>query len=188
MKQILPILTLTTLTAAAFADAGAAAPAAPAAAGLSYNRVGFSRSGDSTNVTVSNLLNGSNVLLTITSGNDGEGYQGSTNNASQVAIFSVGYVFKNVAAGIDATVSVGGSINGTESGYNVNLRRSLSEVVAGLEIALGYGHQKYSGSTYTTMNYELAYNINKQFSVAYGIIDPNGDNKNIHVASVRYNY
>lgn len=187
MKQILPILTLTTLTAAAFADAGAAAPAA-AASGLSYNRVGFSRTDDSTQVTVSNLLNGSNVLLTITSGNDGEGYNGSTNNASQVAIFSVGYVFKNVAAGIDATVSVGSSTNGSSSGYNVNLRRSLSEVVSGLEIALGYGHAKNSGGTYTTMNYELAYNINKQFSVAYGIIDPNGNNKNIHVASVRYNY
>jgi hypothetical protein len=189
MKHILPILTLTTLTAAAFADAGAAAPAAPAAAGLSYNRVGFSRSGDSTNVTVSNLLNGGNVLLTITSGNDGEGYNGSTNNASQVALFSVGYVFKNVAAGIDATVSVGGSVNGSQSGYSVNLRRSLSEVVAGLEFALGYGHLKSSGNdAYTTMSYELSYNINKQFSVAYGIIDPNGNNENVHVASVRYNY
>jgi hypothetical protein len=188
MKQILPILTLTTLTAAAFADAGAAAPAA-AASGLNYNRVGFSRSGDSTSVTVSNLLNGGNVLLTITSGNDGEGYLGSSNNASQLALFSVGYVFKNVAAGVDATVSVGGSVNGSQSGYSVNLRRSLSEVVAGLEFALGYGHQKSSGNdAYTTMSYELSYNINKQFSVAYGIIDPNGNNENVHVASVRYNY
>jgi hypothetical protein len=188
MKQILPILTLTTLTAAAFADAGAAAPAA-AASGLNYNRVGFSRSGDSTNVTVSNLLNGGNVLLTITSGNDGEGYNGSSNHASQVALFSVGYVFKNVAAGVDATVSVGGSINGSESGYAVDLRRSLSEVASGLEIAVGYGHSKYGNSdAYTTMSYELSYNINKQFSVAYGIIDPNGNNENVHVASVRYNY
>jgi len=193
MKQILPILTLTTLTAAAFADAGAAAPAAPAAAGLNYNRVGISRSGDSTNISVSNLLNGGNVLVTIASGNDGEGFSGSTNNASQVVLFSVGYVFKNVAAGIDATVSVGGSTNGTESGYAVNLRRSLSEVVPGLEIALGYGHSKNSAfqntsDTYTTMSYELSYNINKQFSVAYGIVNPNGSAKNIHVASVRYNY
>jgi len=189
MKQILPILTLTTLTAAAFADAGAAAPAAPAAAGLNYNRVGISRSGDSTNISVSNLLNGGNVLVTITSGNDGEGFSGSTNHGSQLAFFSVGYVFKNVAAGIDATVSLGASTNGSESGYAVDLRRSLSEVVSGLEIALGYGHSRSGNSSaYTTMSYELSYNINKQFSVAYGIVDPNGDNKNIHVASVRYNY
>jgi hypothetical protein len=93
------------------------------------------------------------------------------------------------SAGIDATVSVGGSVNGSESGYAVDLRRSLSEVVSGLEIALGYGHSRGGNSSaYTTMSYELSYNINKQFSVAYGIVDPNGDNKNIHVASVRYNY
>ena len=187
MKQILPILTLTTLTAAAFADAGAAAPAAPAAAGLNYNRVGFSRSGDSTSISVSNLLNGGNVLLTIAS--NGEGFNApSGNDAKQIALFSVGYVFKNVAAGIDATVSVGGSTNGYESGYAVDLRRSLSEVVAGLEVALGYGHQKNNGTSSTYMSYELAYNINKQFSVAYGITDPNGSAKNVHVASVRYNY
>ncbi len=192
MKQILPILTLTTLTAAAFADAGAAAPAA-AASGLNYNRVSISRSSDSTNIAVSNLLNGSNVLLTIASGTNGEGYSGSGPNAEQLALFSVGYVFKNVAAGIDATVSVGGSTkgsnSGSQSGYGVNLRRSLNEAVSGLEIALGYGHTKYGSSeSQTQMSYELSYNINKQFSVAYGIIDPNGDNKNIHVASVRYNY
>ena len=188
MKQILPILTLTTLTAAAFADAGAAAPAA-AASGLSYNRVSISRSGDSTGIEVSNLLNGSNVLLTIAS--NGEGFSTpSGNDGKQIAVFSVGYVFKNVAAGIDATATLGGSTNGNQSGYAINLRRSLSEVVAGLEVALGYGHRKedgYEASTY--MSYELAYNINKQFSVAYGITDPNGaGNSNIHIASLRYNY
>ena len=194
MKQILPILTLTTLTAAAFADAGAAAPAA-AASGLNYNRVSISRSSDSTNIAVSNLLNGSNVLLTIASGTNGEGYNGSGTNAEQVALFSLGYVFKNVAAGIDATVSVGGSTKGSngggsQSGYGINLRRSLSEVVPGLEAALAYGHSKYDDNdSYTTMSYELSYNINKQFSVAYGIVDPNGaGNSNIHIASLRYNY
>jgi hypothetical protein len=193
MKQILPILTLTTLTAAAFADAGAAAPAA-AASGLNYNRVSISRSSDSTNFAVSNLLNGGNVLVTIASGSNGEGISGSNTNAEQIAVFSVGYVFKNVAAGIDATVSVGsstkGSNTGSQSGYGVNLRRSLSEVVPGLEAALAYGHSKSSGNdSYTTMSYELSYNINKQFSVAYGIVDPNGaGNSNIHIASLRYNY
>ena len=193
MKQILPILTLTTLTAAAFADAGAAAPAA-AASGLNYNRVSISRSSDSTNFAVSNLLNGGNVLVTIASGSNGEGISGSNTNAEQIAVFSVGYVFKNVAAGIDATVSVGsstkGSNNGSQSGYGVNLRRSLSEVVPGLEAALAYGHSKSGNNdSYTTMSYELSYNINKQFSVAYGIVDPNGaGNSNIHIASLRYNY
>ena len=194
MKQILPILTLTTLTAAAFADAGAAAPAA-AASGLNYNRVSISRSSDSTNIAVSNLLNGGNVLVTIASGSNGEGISGSNTNAEQIAVFSVGYVFKNVAAGIDATVSVGSSMKGSsnpgsQSGYGVNLRRSLSEVVPGLEAALGYGHVKSGNNdSETQMSYELSYNINKQFSVAYGIVDPNGaGNSNIHIASLRYNY
>ena len=185
MKKLIPVITLTTLAAAAFADA--TAPAAPVA-GLTYNRVGISRSGDNTNVSVSNLLNGGNVLLTVASGFDGEGAS-SSSNASQVALFSVGYVFKNVVQGIDVTASLGGSTNNYQSGYAINLRRSLSEVTPGLEGALCYGHQKYSSdNAYTFVSYELSYNINKQFSVAYGINVPSGDNTNVNTVSVRYNY
>jgi len=188
MKQILPILTLTTLTAAAFADAGAAAPAA-AASGLSYNRVGISRSSDQTSLSVSQLLGSSNFLATLSTRN--------TNNtdvdASNYAFLSVGYVFKNVVAGIDATASIGTSSNGFDSNWSINLRRSLSEVFAGLEVALAYSHQKEQwGSTQygaKSWTYELAYNINKQYSVAYALTDFSGNsNENVHAVSLRYNF
>ncbi|MEI6598280.1 MAG: hypothetical protein WCL22_04485, partial [bacterium] len=77
MKHILPILTLTTLTAAAFADASAPAAAAPA--GLSYNRVGISRTSDETNLSVSQLLGGSNVLVSLSTRNAQNNYTNSDN-------------------------------------------------------------------------------------------------------------
>jgi hypothetical protein len=172
MKHILPILTLTTLTAAAFADAGAAAPAA-AASGLSYNRVTVAQntSGETNrSISVANLINGSNVLVTL--GQD-------DNDGANV---SVGYVFKNVISGIDATV---GLSSGTEDAVTVDLRRSLSEVVAGLEVGLGYSHaSKNDGGT--SWNYEVSYNINKQFSVGFGANDVDG--ANTKVVGLRYNY
>jgi hypothetical protein len=172
MKHILPILTLTTLTAAAFADAGAAAPAA-AASGLSYNRVTVAQntSGETNrSISVANLINGSNVLVTL----------GQDDNAG--ANVSVGYVFKNVISGIDATV---GLSSGTEDAVTFDLRRSLSEVVAGLEVGLGYSHaSKNDGGT--SWNYEVSYNINKQFSVGFGANDVDG--ANTKVVGLRYNY
>jgi len=166
MKQILPILTLTTLSAAAFADAGAAAPAA-AASGLSYNRVTVQQntSGQTNRaISVANLINGSNVLVEL--------YQGGDIN--------IGYVFKNVTNGIDATVNI---TSGTYDGVSVNLRRSLSEVLAGLELAVGYSH--YEGSN-NSWSYEVAYNINKQFSVAFGAYDVSDSNQKS--IALRYNY
>jgi len=172
MKQILPILTLTTLTAAAFADAGAAAPAA-AASGLSYNRVTVAQntSGQTDrSIYVANLINGSNVLVTL--GQD-------SGNGAQV---SVGYVFKNVISGIDATVGLSA---GTADAVTVDLRRSLSEVVSGLEVALGYSHASENDGG-NSWSYEVSYNINKQFSVGFGANDVDG--ANTKVVALRYNY
>jgi hypothetical protein len=185
MKQILPILTLTTLTAAAFADAGAAAPAAPAAAGLSYNRVGISRQGQNNDISVSNLIGGSNVLVTLSTVASYDGGSAANNYTH----LSLGYVFKNVVAGIDATVSVGQGDRDYGSSVGVNFRRSLNEVFAGLEVAVGYSRQaRDTAATVSAWSYELAYNVTKQYSVAYGIVDPNGASKNLHVVSLRYNY
>lgn len=187
MKQILPILTLTTLTAAAFANAGAAAPAA-AASGLSYNRVGISRDGQNTNLSVAQLLGSSNVLVELST----RSYV--TNQAyaddSNYTFISLGYVFKNVAAGVDATVYLGAGDQNTNSAIGVNLRRSLSEVLNGLEIAVGYEDRSGAGSAAdeSAWTYELAYNINKQFSIAYGVIDIKSEDDNRNVVSLRYNY
>jgi len=184
MKHILPILTLTTLTAAAFADASAPAAAAPA--GLSYNRVGISRQGQNNDLSVSNLNGGSNVLVTLSTNASYEGASAGTENWAHL---SLGYVFKNVVSGIDATVSIGQGDASAGSSWGVNLRRGLNEVFAGLEVAVGYNHQSFdSYASESAWSYELAYNVNKQYSVAYGIVDPNGANKNLHVVSLRYNY
>jgi hypothetical protein len=174
MKHILPIITLTTLTAAAFADAGAAAPAA-AASGLSYNRVTVAQYTDGQtdrSISVANLINGSNVLVTL----------GQNTGANSDAEVSVGYVFKNVISGIDATAGLSA---GTADAVTVDLRRSLSEVVAGLEVGLGYSHASKSDGG-TSWSYEVSYNINKQFSVAFGADDVDG--LNLKAVALRYNY
>ena len=160
MKHILPIITLTTLAAAASAQS-----AAPA--GLIYNRVTVNQntSGSTNrNISVANLIGGSNVLVELVQGGD----------------INVGYVFKNVTNGIDATVGI---TSGTSDGIGVNLRRSLSEVYAGLELAVGYTRGEGSINKWS---YEVSYNINKQFSVAFGAED--FQNANAKSVSVRYNY
>jgi opacity protein-like surface antigen len=165
MKHILPIITLTTLAAAASAQS-----AAPA--GLTYNRVTVNQNtsgGTDRNISVANLIGGSNVLVELT--------QGSASSSSDV---SIGYVFKNVTNGIDATVGI---TSGTADGIGVNLRRSLSELNAGLELAVSYSRVENSGSE---VSYEVSYNINKQFSVAFGAEDVN--NANVKSVSVRFNY
>ena len=171
MKHILPIITITTLAAAASAQT-AAAPA-----GLSYNRVTVSRQGQNTNLSASALLGSSNVLATIGTSTAGTSY-------------ALGYVFKGVGAGIDATVSVGAGNASNNSTVGLNLRRSLSEVVSGLEIAAGVAYNPGAGASASTKeySYELAYNINKQFSVAYGITDVSGAGSNLKTVSVRYNF
>lgn len=205
MKHILPIITLTTLTAAAFADAGAAAPAA-AASGLSYNRVSISRNSTTNQITVDNLIGGGNVLVGLAFTGSDDGRSGGAGNSDPS--IKLGYVFRNVFAGVDATVEVI-QPNWSAAAYGINLRRSLSEVLSGLEISVGY-HKvtgNNSSNSYVpiggasaqqdngehTVNYELSYNVNKQFSVAYGYVDfgANGNNNfdtSQHVVSLRYNY
>jgi len=178
MKHILPILTITTLAAAASAQS-AAAPA-----GLSYNRVSISREGQNNSIAVSSFLGSSNVLATISTnslGGNGENYTS----------LSVGYVFKNVAAGVDATVGVTTGNASSNSAVTVNLRRALNEVVSGLEVAVGASYSEKAGATAganTVVTAELAYNINKTWSVAYGISNVNPTADVAHVVSVRHNF
>ena len=170
MKHILPILTLTTLAAAASAQSAAAA-------GLSYNRAGVNYNTDAAagdngySLSVESLLGSSNVWVGATAELDKAG-------ADSV---SVGYLFKNVAAGIDATVAV--SSNDT---YGVILRRSLNEVVAGLEARFVYS-QSTGGNSVDTLVYELAYNIGAKYQVAVSIADQDGSDNETSV-SVRYNF
>ena len=169
MKHILPILTLTTLAAAASAQSAAAA-------GLSYNRAGVNYNTDSGaqngySVSAEALIGSSNVWVGGTADLDSAG-------ADRV---SVGYLFKNVAAGIDATVAV--SSNDT---YGIILRRSLNEVVAGLEARFVYAQS--TGSTQKdTFVYELAYNIGSKYQVAVSIADQESKGNETSV-SVRYNF
>jgi hypothetical protein len=182
MKHILPILTITTLAAAASAQT-----AAPAAAGLSYNRVTVSREGQNNTLSASAFLGSSNVLATIGTQTVNNFFGGAETRTS----YSLGYVFKGVVAGIDATVSVGSGNADANSSVGLNLRRSLSEVVAGLEIAVGASFNSGAGSAASTtdLTYELAYNVNKQFQVAYGLTDLDvAGVENLHTISVRYNF
>ena len=171
MKHILPILTITTLAAAASAQTPAAA------SGLSYNRAGLSYNTDKAagdngySLSVEALIGSSNIWIAGSADLNGAG-------ADEV---SLGYVFKNVAAGIDATVAVS-----SDDTYGIILRRSLNEVVAGLEARLVYARQEGSKST-DGFTYELAYNINKQFQIAVSVDDVDGA-KNETSVTVRYNF
>ena len=188
MKHILPILTLTTLAAAASAQA-----AAPA--GLSYNRVGFSRSSQDNTISAQTLVGGSNVLVGIESN--------SANNSEPQ--LTLGYVFKNVYAGVDATVFAS-QAQWENTVYGVTLRRSLSEVVAGLEGSVSYGSNFTKGTLSSfsiagatsaaegAFAYELAYNVNKQIQVGVAYVHfvdaPNwaAEKDNQTVISLRYNF
>ena len=168
MKHILPILTLTTLAAAASAQSAAAA-------GLSYNRAGVNYNTDSAengySVSVEALVGSSNVWVGGTAALDNTG-------DDEVA---VGYLFKNVAAGIDATVAV--SSNDT---YGVILRRSLNEVISGLEARFVWAQATGSNSQNAYL-YELAYNIGSKYQVAVSIADADKQDNETSV-SVRYNF
>jgi hypothetical protein len=185
MKHILPILTITTLAAAASAQT-----AAPAASGLSYNRVTVSREGQNNTLSASAFLGSSNVLATI-----GTQTVNTFGGPESRTSYSLGYVFKGVVAGIDATVSVGSGNAAVNSAVSVNLRRSLNEVVSGLEVAVGASFSENADNGFldpkgssTVVTAELAYNISKTFQVAYGISNANPTADIAHVVSVRYNF
>ena len=187
MKHILPILTITTLAAAASAQS------AVASSGLSYNRVAFSRSSKDNMISAQTLVGSSNVLVGID----------STSASYSEPQLTLGYVFKNVYAGVDATVFATQS-QWENTVYGVTLRRSLSEVVAGLEGSVSYANTFSSGQTATfgiggattyaegAWAYELAYNVNKQVQVAVGYVHfvkaGNANDDNQTVVSLRYNF
>ncbi len=170
MKHILPILTLTTLAAAASAQSAGAS-------GLSYNRAGVNYNTDAAagdngySVSVEALVGSSNVWV---------GASADLNAAGEDEV-SVGYLFKNVAAGIDATVAV--SSNDT---YGVILRRSLNEVVSGLEARFVWAQATGSDRTNGYL-YELAYNVNSKYQVAVSVADVENADEEVSV-SVRYNF
>jgi hypothetical protein len=170
MKHILPILTLTTLAAAASAQSAAAA-------GLSYNRAGVNYNTDAAagdngySVSAEALVGSSNVWV---------GGTANLNSAGADSV-AVGYLFKNVAAGIDATVAV--SSNDT---YGLILRRSLNEVISGLEARFVWNQATGSNSV-DSFVYELAYNIGSKYQVAVSINDQETKGNETSV-SVRYNF
>ena len=170
MKHILPILTITTLAAAASAQSAAAA-------GLSYNRAGISYNTDAAagnngySASIEALVGSSNVWVGATAGLD-------TAGADNV---SVGYLFKNVVAGIDATAFVG-----SNDGFGIVARRSLNEVVAGLEGRIVWS-QATGSNRENAYVYELAYNVNSKYQVAVSIADAENQPNETSV-SVRYNF
>lgn len=187
MKHILPIVTLTTLAAAASAQA---------ASGLNYNRVGVTVIDGQTSLSAEYLLGG-NVLISAVAGNT------YTSHAEDALRLGIGYVFKNVAAGVDATVGLTAGLSRDQSSsatslYSINLRRSLSEILPGLEAAVTYATtgsdtrqnelvQAYGVYVSEYWNLELAYNINSKIQVAYARLD--GDNDaGLNSFILRYNF
>ena len=170
MKHILPILTLTTLAAAASAQSAAAA-------GLSYNRAGLSYNSDAAagdngySVSIEALVGSSNVWV---------GASADLNKGGEDGV-SIGYLFKNVVAGIDATAFVG-----SNDGYGIIARRSLNEIVAGLEGRIVWSQDGGSNNT-DSFVYELAYNVNSKYQVAVSIEDKSGSDEQTSV-TVRYNF
>jgi hypothetical protein len=165
MKNILPILTLTTLAAAASAQA-----AAPA--GLSYNRVGLGYSTDSKgfSLAASAVLGSSNFLV---AANTTIGGKDTVNGTDSV---SIGYIFKNVAYGADATVSVG-----SNEVFNVGVRKDLGN---NFEVAAIVGRNAAHNNGWSL---EAAYNVSKQIQLAVGISDAQKTASTTDL-TVRYNF
>jgi hypothetical protein len=173
MKHILPIITITTLAAAASAQS------AVASSGLSYNRVGLNYATNNVkgySLSASALIGGSNVLL---AGSTSIGGNSSGNGADAV---SVGYVFKNVALGADATLSVG-----SNEAYGLNVRKDLGSNIEG---AVSYNRVKdASNKAVNAWGAELAYNLTKQYQVAVGYSSESATStKSTTSVSVRYNF
>jgi hypothetical protein len=168
MKHILPILTITTLAAAASAQSAASS-------GLSYNRVGLSydtsASSKGYSLSASALIGSSNFLVEAATTIGGKS---NGNGADSVAL---GYVFKNVAFGADATVSVA-----SNEAYGLNVRKDLG--VYNLEGAVSYGRNSDDNSVWGA---ELAYNVSKQIQLAVGYSDEQGQ-ASTTTLSARYNF
>ena len=177
MKHILPILTLTTLAAAASAQA---------ASGLSYNNLSLVYSdlddaagSDGFSVAAQVTL-GSNVLIQAASNVGGDTRSLDGGNDS----LSIGYIFKNVVAGVDATPYVG-----TEDTYGVLLRRTLSEVVAGLEVRAAYEQtQSEPNANNGALLVGLGYSFAKSYTVDVNYINAEGAGTDAWQVGLRYNF
>jgi len=167
MKHILPILTLTTLAAAASAQA-----AAPAA-GLSYNRLGLGYNTDTKgySVSASAVIGSSNFLVGASS------TIGGNNTVNGTDSISLGYLFKNVYAGVDAVVSVA-----SNEAYGLGLRKDLG--IYNLEAAATFGRNSKDNNVWGA---ELAYNVSKQIQLAVGYSDEQGQASTSNI-TVRYNF
>ena len=165
MKHTLPILALA---------AAASAQTAPAS-GLNYDLLSVSRHQRQNTVAVQATLKDSNILAGISTSSGRE----TDNTYGQI---NVGYIFKNVTNGIDATVSAI-QTNGDSTVFSVVLRRQWNEVYQGLEISAGYAGTLSSGTrtdfafagtvldnAQSASFLELAYNYNKTFSLAVGVV------------------
>ncbi len=177
MKHILPILTLTTLAAAASAQA---------ASGLSYNNLSLvytdvdnATSDDGFSIAAQVTLGG-NVLIQAASNIGGDTRELDGNNDD----LSIGYIFKNVAAGVDVTPYVG-----TEDTYGVLLRRSLSEVVAGLEVRASYEQtQSVANADNSAVLVGLGYSFLKSYTVDVNYINGEGAAPDAWEVGLRYNF
>jgi hypothetical protein len=170
MKHTLPLLALV---------AAASAQTAPAS-GLNYDLLTISRHQRQNTVAIQATLKDTNFVVGAVTSNNNE------NDAPDSQI-NVGYIFKNVTNGIDATIGVSQtSFDATV--YTVVLRRQWNEVYQGLEIAVGYAGTLSSqqgsdfsfggtnGDNAQTLTYvELAYNVNKTFAVAVGLVKPDSE-------------
>jgi hypothetical protein len=190
MKHIIPTITLTALVAAASAQQ-AAAPA-----GLNYNQITLSRSSSDNAMSVQFNPSGSNFVIGFATAH-------GDNTATNDGQFSAGYVFKGVTQGVDATVSVI-QTNSEVTFYSLTLRRAIPEVYQGLELTAGFlsnfrasndggdalGDVIFGGiatdESKSARFVEVAYNLNKTFQFAVGLVDQSNDFYNTHtVFSVR---
>lgn len=172
------------LALASFAVAASAQAAAPS--DLAYNRVTLSLEGQngnvSNNISVSALLGSSNLLATVSTTDMG-------NNGGNFASLAVGYVFKNAAYSTDAIVSISTGTEFSNPAYSLLLRRPLNEVATGLEVAVGYTFQRGigAGANYDSVTAEVSYNLNKTWSIAYGLIDTKAVAQR-NVVYIRHNF
>jgi len=178
MKQILPIITLTTLAAAASAQSMAAAPV------LDYNRIGLSyATNNAKDFTLSGsaLLGSTNFLLAGSTNIGGSSSVAGVHNGADAV--SLGYVFKNVVVGIDATLAIG-----SNESYGLNLRRELGY---NFEAAVGYTREHDGVSSHlNAWNVELAYNFTKNYQLAVSytnesVVSPNNSTTSV---TLRYNF
>ena len=166
MKHILPIITITTLATAASAQTAAAS------SGLSYNHIDLAYQTNGTKgyaIGASALIGSSNFVVEAATSIGGGT---STNGTDSV---SLGYVFKNVALGADAVVSIG-----SNESYALDIRKDLGNNIEG---SLGYA--RLSGTNGYSVG--LAYNLTKQYQIGVSYVKFSGSTSST-VVDLRYNF